>query len=255
MKRLSTIGLAIMAILLTSLPARAVNTRIVIRAKAHGAKFIGSAVGGMAVTVTDAESGDVLSKGHIQGGTGDTDLIVKGPRKPGEPIAKGAASFTAQLNIERATRVTIEAQGPLAAGPAATKVSKTIWVLPGQHVEGDDVVLEVPGAIVHPIAPLPNEKVVIGEPMQIEAWVTLMCGCHIKKDGPWKPDAFDVAASVLNGKGERVETVVLSHSGQASRFTGTFIPTAPGSYKIVIGAGDRSGNRGVGVTGFGAEEE
>ena len=61
----------------------ATETSIMVRAMANDAKYIGTSVGGVKVIVEDAETGEILDQGWINGGTGSTKAIIK------EPITRG----------------------------------------------------------------------------------------------------------------------------------------------------------------------
>ncbi len=60
-----------------SFPTHAEDTRIMVRAKAVDAKFIGTSVGGIRVVVEDAETDEILDEGWINGDTGNTDTLIK----------------------------------------------------------------------------------------------------------------------------------------------------------------------------------
>ena len=72
------------------------------------------------------------------------------PRTRGGVVygTENAASFRATLDLERPTRVEIAAEGPLKYPQAMQRVSTTMLVLPGQHIEGEGVLLEIPGYVV-----------------------------------------------------------------------------------------------------------
>lgn len=63
----------------------ATPTKIMIRAKARDAKFIGSSLGGAYIIVRDKTSQKILAEGKTTGGTGNTDLIMKMPKQE-EPL-------------------------------------------------------------------------------------------------------------------------------------------------------------------------
>ncbi len=232
--------------------ADAAETRVVVRAKAHDAKFIGSSVGGLDVTVRDAVTGRVLAAGRIEGDTGDTARIMKTPAVRGKELSTpGTARFVARLNISEPTKIKIALSGPLAGGSASRVESKTLWVLPGRHIEGDGVVFHLYGLIVQPLSPPPNYKLKLGSATPIRAWVTMMCGCPVWPDGVWDANRFRVEAIVKDAKGKTLARVPLSYAGKKSLFGGEFRPTAPGDYKVVITAADSaSHNFGVAYTGF-----
>ena len=47
-------------------------TEIVVRVLGNDSKFIGTSMGGMRVTLRDAQTGEILATGLTQGATGDT---------------------------------------------------------------------------------------------------------------------------------------------------------------------------------------
>src|SRR3984893_9431255 len=68
------------------------ETKVMIRAIARDAKVIGTHVGGARITVKDVSTGEILAQGMQQGGTGDTDLIMKKPRTRGMSVYNSAAA-------------------------------------------------------------------------------------------------------------------------------------------------------------------
>jgi len=75
---------------------------------AKDAKFIGTGMGGVRVTITDAVSGELLAQGITEGGVGDTERIIEQPRKRGVPLAtEDAAAFHATIDIDRPRRVEV----------------------------------------------------------------------------------------------------------------------------------------------------
>jgi hypothetical protein len=81
---LRTFALAF-AMLASVTAASAEPTTITVRAISKDAKFIGTSIGGMQVTVTDAQTGEVLAKGVTSGGTGSTARLMDAPRQRGVP--------------------------------------------------------------------------------------------------------------------------------------------------------------------------
>lgn len=237
MKRLILAALALAALsspILTS-PAWAEPTNIVVRAHSKDAKFIGTSMGGVAIQVTDAKTGNLLASGLTSGGTGDTDRIMIQPRKRGDALAgAGDAAFKAILNIDRPTLVKVEATGPQGHGAAAITVTSMMWVLPGQPVAGDGWVLEFPGLVVEPIA----------SGGELRAKITLMCGCPITPGGMWNADDYTVTAWTEVG-GQLMAPVVLKYAGEPSMFEAA-MPAGSGKRNLVVTARDaKSGNVGV----------
>src|SRR5258708_1970864 len=91
------------------------ETKVMIRAIARDAKVIGTHVGGARITVKDVSTGEILAQGMQQGGTGDTDLIMKKPRTRGMALynTPDTSGFLAVLQLEKPTVVEISAEGPL----------------------------------------------------------------------------------------------------------------------------------------------
>lgn len=135
--------------------APAEPTRVSVRVLSKDAKFIGTSMGGMQVTIRDADTGEVLARGSTQGGTGDTQRIMKQDWKRGAALSTaGAAEFTATLDLDAPRRIEIAAHGPLGQIQAAGTVSVTQWILPGKHLDqGDGVLLVLPGFAVDVLSP------------------------------------------------------------------------------------------------------
>ena len=82
MSKISQFILASSALFM-SLSAFAEPTQIMVRAKAVDSKFIGTSVGGVKAVVEDAETGEILDQGWINGGTGDTAVLIENPLQRG----------------------------------------------------------------------------------------------------------------------------------------------------------------------------
>ena len=135
----------------------AVPTTVTVRAKSKDAKFIGSSMGGALVVIRDAETGEVLSQGLTTGGTGDTQKIMVDPVKRGMPVTDmSTAKFETTLYISEPKFVTIEVSGPMGHKQSIAKSSTQVWIVPGRNIEGDGVMVEVPGFSVELLAPQPH---------------------------------------------------------------------------------------------------
>ncbi len=252
MKRVALLLAALsLPMFLATPPARAVETRVTVRVRAHDAKFIGTGVGGVQVVVRNADTGRLLASGRIEGGTGNTKTLMKTPITRGQRLSDGsAAAYVATLDIDEPTRIEVVARGPLAAGSNVQTAARTLWVLPGQDVAGDGVLLELQGFLVYPVSPAPHQFFRTGDEVTIEAHVAMMCGCPIKPGGLWDADKYAVKALVQKD-GKQVAELDLAYAGATSRFKTTYRPEGPGSYKVLVTAADPSANNfGVGVTSF-----
>lgn len=220
-----------------------VPTRVDVHVVARDAKLVGTAVGGAEVVVRDAASGEVLARGTHEGGTGDTGLIM-GDRERNADVftTPGAAVFTAELPLEEPRMVHIEAAGPLDYPAARTTASTTLLLVPGRHVGGDGVVLELWGYIVEILrAP---ESVVAGEEFGVLARVRMLCSCPTEPGGLW--EAGEVTARLVDGDGNAVAETALAFSGADSEYGGRLTaPTASGEVTLeVIASSDVTGNAG-----------
>ncbi|HSR69062.1 MAG TPA: hypothetical protein VLU25_14085 [Acidobacteriota bacterium] len=135
------------------------GTRLVVHVVSCDAKIIGSLVGGCRITVRDCQTGDVLARGIHEGGSGDTESIMKQPPQRGRARfdTPGTASFCVELRIDRPTLVEVAAEGPLAFPASMQRASATTWLIPGRHMEGDGLVLQLYGFIVGIMTPTPAD--------------------------------------------------------------------------------------------------
>ena len=138
----SFVGFLVAAALVLSpslVEGQGTTTRVMIRATSHDAKIIGTGVGGARISVFNALTGTLLARGMQEGGTGSTPNIVGEPRVRGHSVfdTEGAAGFLAELELNEPTQVRIEAEGPLGTPHAAQRVTRTMLLVPGQHVLGD----------------------------------------------------------------------------------------------------------------------
>ncbi len=159
-----------------SFAAEKVPTKVLVRVVSKDAKVIGSGVGGAFVRIRDLETGEILAQGKQEGGTGDTERIMVRPRQRGETIygTPGAASFQAEIPLDRPTGVEIYAEAPLAYPHAMQKGLKTFTLLPGKHILGEGVIIELDGLIVNIISPLQKESFKKGEELLVRVEVRML---------------------------------------------------------------------------------
>lgn len=230
-------------IALFSTAAEAATTKVLVRAVSRDAKVIGDGVGGARITVRELGSGKVLATGVQTGGTGDTTRIMKTPRERHSVVygTPGAASFTATLDLTSPTRVEITAEGPLKYPQAMQRVSTTMLLVPGRHIDGEGVVLEIPGFIVDAPATMKGRT---NEPVRLTAKVTMTCGCPTEPNGLWDANEIEVTARIVR-KGIVIQTVPLRYSGATSTFTADLGSLATGDYEIeILASDDRGSNYG-----------
>ncbi len=227
----------------------AAETTVIVRAKSKDAKFIGTSMGGAHVTIRRNEDGRLLAEGRTQGGTGDTTRLMVEPLQRGRPIADAtAAKFEASIAIDEPTLVTIRAEAPAAQRQSLITSSTEVWLIPGKHILGDGVILEIPGLAVDVLAPetpgdvaLRDRKAVI----PVTANVVLMCGCPIEASGLLNAAEYEVGALVKHD-GALIQTLPLAYAGKRNTFEGRLEVTKQGVYELVVYAYHAAtGNSGV----------
>lgn len=246
---LAALGLAMM---LPSVAAWAEPTEITVRALSKDAKFIGTSMGGMRITLRDAETGEVLASGLTEGGTGDTKrLMHENVGRRAVMSDASAARFQVTLDLDAPRLIEVEAYGPLAQRQAAQRVVATQWVIPGRGISGGDGwVLELPGFAVDVLSPPAHIKFDGATTVDVRANVVMMCGCPIEPKGLWDADKYEVQA-IVRRDGKPVAQVPLKYAGQTSQFAAAVPATEPGMYEVLVYAYDpANGNTGLDRTTF-----
>ncbi len=155
--------------------AQAIPTKVMVRAVSRDAKVIQDPVGGARITIREVATGTVLAQGVQQGRSGNTELIMVKPRARGATVydTPGTAGFLATLMLDRPTVVEITAEGPLGKPQATQRASKTLLLVPGQHLLGEGVLLEIHGFIVDLLAPVAGAEVRAGQPLPVRVKITM----------------------------------------------------------------------------------
>ncbi|HUG27168.1 MAG TPA: hypothetical protein VMK53_02635 [Gemmatimonadales bacterium] len=232
--------LTIAAGLLAALPLAAQEpvrpTQVRVHVVSRDAKLIGSAVGGIWVTIRDATTGRTLAEGLHTGGTGDLRRIMQAPRLRDSTLftTEGAARFTATIPLTRPTPVIVSAHGPLNFPDQAVTVTKQLLLVPGEDLLGDGVVLEMHGLIVEVLEPT-VAALTAGEAISIRARVRMMCSCPTGPDQLWS--AGTVRARLLQDD-LVVEEAVLPASGEGSLYAGRITAPSAGRYVLEVLASD-----------------
>lgn len=241
---------AFLASMLVASPAMAEETRLVIRALTQDAKFIGTSMTGMAVTIEDADTGEILDTGITKGTTGDTNRILRDPEsraRYGTLSTEDSAKYIATLDVEQPRRVRVTVRGPIGQAQAQAEASSVRWVLPGKHVEqGDGWLLVVPGFAVDILGPGAHRYVEDGsQEMEITANVIMICGCPTEPGGTWDSDHIEVMATITKD-GEVMASLPMTYAGLQSTYTVTVPSAEKGIYEILVTAFDaRTGNSGM----------
>jgi hypothetical protein len=242
----ATLGLAAPA---AQAQPEAVPTTVVVRAVSHDAKVIQDPVGGARITIRDAGTGEVLAEGTQTGDSGDTDRIMRQPRARGADVydSDGAGRFEAVLDLHAPTRVEITAEGPLDFPDAMQATSKTLWLVPGEDVTGDGVVLPLHGFIVEILTPTsPVTAPAPGDTLGVRARVRMLCGCPTRPGGLWNAERYTIEAHLVRG-GEVVSTVPLTYTGTTSEYAAALVLPTGGPFDAVRVTASDAGRVNFGV--------
>ena len=223
------------------------TTQLMIRATSHDAKIIGTSVGGVRISVVDAHTGSLLARGVQEGGTGSTPMLVQEPRVRGKSIydTDGAAGFLAELELDEPTQVRIEAEGPLGTPHASQRVTRTMLLVPGQHVLGDGVILVLQGFTVELLEPLGDLTRAAGTELPVQARVTMLCGCPTEPGGIWDSNDYLIEARVVRD-GRVLEAAALAFSGETSIYEGRIsVPAGEGLALQILAMDPGKGNFGI----------
>ena len=232
--------------LIVSTSAFATETRVMIRAKALDAKYIGTSVGGVKVVVEDAETGEILDQGWINGGTGSTKAIIKEPISRGQVMTdKNTAGFLAKVDISSPRLLRFKVIGPYAFRQSLQEATVTSWVIPGKDILGDGITLTLPGFIIDAWT-----QVLEGGHVNLYSKASMLCGCPIYPDGPWDPKNYEATAIIMKDE-VKVKEVKLDFTGPVGIFSGKTTITEAGYYKAIVYIFDKdTGNVGVTRTMF-----
>jgi hypothetical protein len=157
-------------------PAEKIPTKVIVRVVAKDSKVIGSGVGGAYIRIINLETGEVLAQGKQEGETGDTDRIMVRPHQRGEVLygTPDAAFFQAEILLDKPTNIEICTEAPLGYPLNIQKGSKTLTLIPGEHVLGEGVVIELNGLIVNILSPSPIESLRKGEEVLIRTEIRML---------------------------------------------------------------------------------
>lgn len=233
-------SLLFVTMLLTSF-AFAEPTHVMVRAKAVDAKFIGTGVGGVKVVAEDAETGEILDTGWINGGTGSTSTLISEPITRGQTVTdKDTAGFLATLDISSPRLIRFKLIGPYGFRQSLQEASLTSWVIPGKDILGDGIIISMSGFIVDAWT-----RVLEGGKIDIYTQTSLLCGCPIYPDGPWDPVNYEAKAIIMHNQ-NKIDEVDLSYTGPTGLFSGNTTITKSGHYKAIVYLIDtKTGNVGV----------
>lgn len=231
-------------------------TRIIVRVVSHGSMVLGRDVGGARVTITDVASGELLATGMQQGEAGDQNQIMRTPRMMDEPqySTRASASFTTTLTLSHPTLVDIAAEGPLAYPAAAQRASQRVWLIPGEDMTNDGIVLPLYGYIVQIEHPMPGEPLIARDDVTLRASIRTLSGSLVRPHGDWDSRKIHIYGEVLIGNRVQ-ERLQMFYSGQQAEFEAPFFVPLPqdapdGIILRVVAADPAGGNFSIGHAAF-----
>jgi hypothetical protein len=232
------------------------QTTILVRVVAHGSMVLGKDVGGARVTITDVATKQILATGIQQGAAGDQNQIMRTPRLMEEPhySSRPAAAFTATLNLLHPTLVEVTAEGPLAHPASSQRASKTVWLIPGQDLTNDGIVLHLYGYLVQIEHPKQGEPLIAKDDVPLRASVRTLSGALVRPHGDWDSRKIHIYGELMIGD-VVIERLQMFYSGERATFEAPFfVPLqkdAPDGITLrVIAADPASGNFGIGQSKY-----
>ena len=231
-------------------------TTILVRVVGHGAMVLGKEVGGARVTITDLTTKQILATGIQQGAAGDQNQIMRTPRLMEEPhySSRPAAAFTATVNLLHPTLVEVTAEGPLSHPASSQRASTTVWLIPGQDLTSDGIVLHLYGYIVQIEHPKQGEPLIAKDDVILRASVRTLSGALVRPHGDWDSRKIHIYGELMIG--ERVlERLQLFYNNDRTTFEAPFFvpPTqdAPDGMTLrVIVSDPAGGNFGIGQSTY-----
>jgi hypothetical protein len=159
-----------------SFSAEKISTKVIVRVVSKDAKVIGSGVGGALVRIKNLETGEILAQGKQLGGTGDTDRIMVQPHRRGEILygTPDSAYYQAEILLDKPIQVEIYTEAPLSYPHNIQKGSKTLTLIPGKHILGEGVVIELSGLIVNILNPSSKETLKKREEIMVRVEVRML---------------------------------------------------------------------------------
>jgi hypothetical protein len=226
-------------------------TTILVRVVGHGTMVLGKEVGGARVTITDIATKHILATGIQQGGAGDQNQIMRTPRLMEEPhySSRPAAAFTATVNLLHPTLVEVTAEGPLAYPASSQRASTTVWLIPGQDMTNDGIVLHLFGYIVQIEHPQSGIPLIANDDVILAVSVRTLSGALVPPHGDWDSRKLHIYGELMIG--ERVlERLQLFYNNDRTTFEAPFFVPLPidapnGITLRVIASDPANGNFGV----------
>jgi hypothetical protein len=213
---------------------------------------LGREVESARVTITDVATKHVLATGIQQGEAGDQNQIMRTPHLMEEPhySSRPAAAFTATFDLLHPTLVEVTAEGPLAYPESSQRASTTVWLVPGQDMTNDGIVLHLYGYIVQIEHPKSGEPLIAKDDVILRASVRTLSGTLVRPHGDWDSRKIHIYGELMIG--ERIlERLQLFYNHDRAGFEAPFFVPLPkdapdGITLRVVAADPGGGNFGIG---------
>jgi hypothetical protein len=159
------------------------------------------------------------------------------------------AGFEALIDIKEPVFVDVQVTAPSQLRGAAITGTTQLWLIPGKDIDGEGLIIELPGLILNVVNPTLHQILPIkeGETINVDLKIslTMLCGCTISKGGTWNADQIEVGATLYKD-GKLIQNKLLSATDLNNIFTGRFTVNAKGSYGFTVYAYDKvTKNTGV----------
>ena len=226
------------------------KTSLLIRAQALGGKFLGSDINGFFLTVNEVGGEPILKQTWINGDAGvkpaplsyqpgsSVMTVVTPPSNFVSWIVPDANTVGHVVEFDRDKPAWIEAivHGVTMNGntPVPNQHESRVRTLvpPGAQLTTDPgLVVVLPGLAVRVLTP----SQVQGPMVNIQAWVTMMCGCEIsdQQGSPWTSAEFIIEATLSSPHGPSPPVRLALQSTSTFGFEASI---APGKYDVMISA-------------------
>ena len=146
------------------------------------------------------------------------------------------------------------AEGPLAYPASSQRASTTVWLVPGQDMTSDGIVLHLYGYIVQIEHPPSGKPLIAKDDVILRASVRTLSGALVRPHGDWDSRKIHIYGELMIG--DRVlERLQMFYSGKRATFEAPFfVPLSKdaldGFTLRVIAADPASGNFGIGQSKY-----
>lgn len=230
------------------------ETNILVRVQARGAKFLGPAAGYSLVAIRNVVTGELLAQGLAIGNSGQllpsftpesTREVIVTPHPPPQvpqiqwlsaTPSEPTAGFSVTLDLHGPLLAEISASALTNGLPNGHVVREQMWITPGAPLDREPgIVLIMPGLDVRILSPSIASPATTS--LHVEAWVTMMCGCKISPEKAWLPSQFEVNAAIHDAGGEPIARAPLEFKTTSVFAAQHPVPLpGPGNYSIVVTA-------------------